>query len=91
MSILSLFLALSVSAASTTAQTQQRNITQTVSYPSVGQLSQKEIHIMALMIILNINYAKKAKNGFYKVANYIEKVQHSRKMNCCIYKSRTST
>ena len=54
MSILSLFLAPSVSAASTTAQTQQRNITQTVSYPSVGQLSQKEIHIMALMIILNI-------------------------------------
>ncbi|TWK41752.1 hypothetical protein CHCC20348_1527 [Bacillus paralicheniformis] len=38
------------------------------------------------------NYAKKAKNGFYKVANYIEKVQHSRKMNCYnFYKSRTST
>ncbi|TAI53755.1 hypothetical protein [Bacillus paralicheniformis] len=111
-------LAPSVSAASTTAQTQQRNITQTVSYPSVGQLSQKEIHMFLnngahynpksskrfhtqhwasalakklavqalrksgtylekpLAKVIGKKYAKKAKNGFYKVANYIEKVQN---------------
>lgn len=62
MSILSLFLAPSVSAASTTAQTQQRNITQTVSYPSVGQLSQKEIH---MFLNNGAHYKPKSSKSFH--------------------------
>ncbi|RHJ06983.1 hypothetical protein [Bacillus sonorensis] len=109
---------LAPSASAASAQTQHRNTTQTVSYPSVGQLSQKEIYMFLnngahynptssksihtqswvsalakkiavqalrksgtylekpLSKVIGKKYAKKAKSGFYKVADYIEKVQN---------------